>query len=765
MIIYRGSYTDIETNPLTNENAQVVKRLDLIDMSSNPFNVVLTEEVSGTDTIYTFSFDTLPVTAIGTAIEYTSNGGLNWFLVPGGTTSPQSITLPTLDYEFSFTIQIPGGWLYWSNINQIVPLEFTDNPVNDVVIDNDENVFTPIRSRQLEIEIFSSNSINIRNFVDGGDDRFKVDWYIDDVLNFTGHLSVADISQEFLPDPNVISLTAVDGLGLLSDIPLTDRNGEVPTNEIEILDLLQFALSKTSLQLNLKVIFNIREETASNLDDDITGAGHFFRYCFLDAKTFEDEIGTCENCYDVISKILGHEAVLFQHLGEWVILRIDEVDYDLPLNTYYKWNWVGDFIEKGTESNQKNIGVGEDYSFMNDSAVVYIAQLFRQSILNYKYETPKEIPCNPDFERGDLIDGSDPDSKTYELDCWGQYRENYPTSGLITATVTIYVRRLFLNGYETERYVVIPWAAVSSNLILSSNIPVVANEKIEVTMSRRLSADVSGSGFYRDNGIQVRLIGDDGTYWTLQGETSVGDPLLWVASNSDFTTNNNYLWFEGDTSRDMTEPESLYGETISPPMPVGGIVQVLAHQSHINGWNRDTYILQVGVKMIPFINGSYELFTGQQTIVSQSVGNRNTREEDVFISDSPSPIYKGAIKIFTGVGYGYPLAGLFYDAARNPAGTTEFKKYAEIQAYDVWNQVNRTMVRFEADIDHSNPAPALINKYYITDANVNSNNRIFLLLHYDYNSYLCEWNAFLTEVVNSNEPKEYTGLTFKYITK
>ena len=75
------------------------------------------------------------------------------------------------------------------------------------------------------------------------------------------------------------------------------------------------------------------------------------------------------------------------------------------------------------------------------------------------------------------------------------------------------------------------------------------------------------------------------------------------------------------------------------------------------------------------------------------------------------------------------------------------------------------MVRFEADIDHSNPAPALINKYYITDANVNSNNRIFLLLHYDYNSYLCEWNAFLTEVVNSNEPKEYTGLTFKYITK
>ena len=67
MTIYRGIYVDVETN-LANENIQVEKRIDIVDSASNPYNVALTEEVDGSDTIYTFSFDTLPVTAIGTVI-------------------------------------------------------------------------------------------------------------------------------------------------------------------------------------------------------------------------------------------------------------------------------------------------------------------------------------------------------------------------------------------------------------------------------------------------------------------------------------------------------------------------------------------------------------------------------------------------------------------------------------------------------------------------------------------------------------------------
>ena len=111
---------------------------------------------------------------------------------------------------------------------------------------------------------------------------------------------------------------ALDGLGYLSNIPLTDYNEEVPQNEQKILDLILWALAKTGLTLNLRVIYNIREITASTLNDDTNGQGHFFWHEYVDAKTFEENVGELTNCYDVITKLLGNSAVLFQYLGSGV---------------------------------------------------------------------------------------------------------------------------------------------------------------------------------------------------------------------------------------------------------------------------------------------------------------------------------------------------------------------------------------------------------------------------------------------------------------
>ena len=761
MTIYRGIYTDTETNA-ANENIQAVKRLDIIDTAGNPYNIVVTSEVVGPNITFTFTFDTLPANATGTSIGYSSDGGINWLSNTGGVVSPRTLTVPFSAYLLTFTIQTPTGNIYWSNEDTIVPLEMTDDPVRDIVIDNDEDKFTTIRSRQFGINIYSSNTISINTFSIGADDRFKVNYYIDDVLNFTGFLSMGDISQEFMPDPNVISMIAVDGLGFLNDIPLTNFDGDTPQNENAIIDYLLWALSKTGLQLNLRACFNIREVTAQDLNNDATGIGHFYKWCYLDAKTFEDEVGTCINCYDVISYILGEEAFIFQYLGEWRIQRVDEMEHGLLVGTWFQWNYQGNFLGKYNETHEGSIGIDDSYSWMNDDCLMTNDRLVKESRLTYRYELPEEIPCNIDFERGDAIDDSGSE-RTFELDCWEKKRENYPTSGLIPATVSIYVQRIYVNDYEKERYVVIPYAAVSSNLILSSNIYVNEKDKFSIGMSRRLSSDVSGSGFYRDNGMQVRLIGDDGTYWTLQGETSAGDTLEWVQSDSDFLTNNKYFWFEGDVDRDMTEPESLYGSTESPPIPVAGYIQLLAHQTHQASWNRDTYIDSVSFTYIPYINGSYQVYTGQQHIVAQTENTRNIRDKEVKISDSPARLYKGALLIADSPNY--VLAGLFYNAATEPDGPVYPKPYGEIQAFDVWNQYNRTMVKFDGTVDKSNPAPTMVNKWFMTDPHPNSNNRIFLLLHYEYDTHLCEWTGVFIEVSNSIINKQYTGNSFKYLTK
>ena len=126
-------------------------------------------------------------------------------------------------------------------------------------------------------------------------------------------------------------------------------------------------------------------------------------------------------------------------------------------------------------------------------------------------------------------------------------------------------------------------------------------------------------------------------------------------------------------------------------------------------------------------------------------------------------MYKGALLIADSPNY--VLAGLFYNAATEPDGPVYPKPYGEIQAFDVWNQYNRTMVKFDGTVDKSNPAPTMVNKWFMTDPHPNSNNRIFLLLHYEYDTHLCEWTGVFIEVSNSIIYKQYTGNSFKYLTK
>lgn len=762
MRIYRGEFVDTNTDS-DNQNNQKVIRIDIGDKRSNPYNVQYSFETVGPNILYTFTFDTLPAEAFQTQIVWSSNGGASWNTQTGGTSSPQTITLPPAVYLFQFIVYFPDNVTVTINFeDEIIDLELTDYPLRISVIDNDEDVFTPIRAKQAEINIYSGNGINIATFAYGEDFDYPVNIYYDGGLIFTGFLSVSELSQEFLPDPNVISLVATDGLGRLSEIPLTDFDGETPENEQEILLFVLWCLAKTGLGLNLAVGFNIREQNATSLNSDTNGGGHFFKFCYLNSKTFEDQIGTCINCFDVLTKIFGFEMQLHQREGEWRIMRIDEIEYDRN-HTIYRWQWDGTFIDKQTEVHEKNIGVGEDYSWMNDDALQLLIAGKKELRLTYKYELPIELVCNIDFSRGDYVADIDADSKKYNLDCWEQRRENWPATGDIPADANIYLRRDFNGvGYESNRYVVIEDSVIQSNFIMSSNFPVNAQDKVSVQMSRRMSADVGGSGFYRDNGMQIRLYGNDGTRWTLSGETSGGDELGWVESDTDFTINNKYLWFEGDVSRDMTEAEGLYGNTESPPIPVAGYLRFCLHQTHQTSWGGvSTFIDSFSFDYYSYINGAYQKYTAQQHIVAS--GSGSTREDQVYMSDSPNQVNKGAILVADGSGF--RTSNTFYNGATEPDGPIYIKPYGEIQLFDVWNQINRVMARFEGTIDKNSPLPDLLDKFFLTDANEMTNNRIFLLLHYEMDMHLCEWSAFFTEVQHALIAKKYTDNTFKYLTK
>ena len=57
-------------------------------------------------------------------------------------------------------------------------IELSATPVLMEVIDNDEDKYTPIRSKQLTIQLHTSTEIDISTFSEGGDNRYYVEFAV-----------------------------------------------------------------------------------------------------------------------------------------------------------------------------------------------------------------------------------------------------------------------------------------------------------------------------------------------------------------------------------------------------------------------------------------------------------------------------------------------------------------------------------------------------------------------------------------------------------
>jgi hypothetical protein len=539
----------------------------------------------------------------------------------------------------------------------IITLQGAPQPFRLSVIDSDEDILTPVKSQQLTIQFLSDgvSGIGMNTFASGSDARWSFHLYIATETLLRGFLVLNDMSEDFMPDPNIVVLTGTDGLGLLKDIPWVDFSGNNPVGDYKLASIIMQCLYRTGVVINLHAAFNIK---LAGLIDDIsivnTTDEHFFSKVYLNAKTFEDQIGTCINCYDVLKRILGEEARVFQRNGVWFIQRIDEmiVTGGVYITTFSS---SGIFLQNtGAKTWEKSVGKDSPYTifFSREQTRVVPTRPVKDIKESFSYEYPQEVPDNTDFDRGDLIDGTNPLSKTYKIADWVSLFSNTSTDD--APTTPIYIRRIFVNDYETERYVVIEAKSGDFNFIMSNPIRVGLKDKFILGLEMRLSSDVGGSGFYRDNSIQVRLYGNDGTFWTHQSANSASAEKKWVACTSTFRTNQKFFSVEGDSVNDQTESIGLYnGE--SAEIPVAGYIRIILGASENFGDDHDTYYSGLSFDYRPYINGSHGKFTGQEQTVTQSGAYKEKRETQVYMTDAPRMLQKGAmlkelslVEIFSG---------------------------------------------------------------------------------------------------------------------
>lgn len=724
----------------------------------------------------------------------------------------------------------------------IIDLELSDTPlVLDIIDDNETK--NGIKSKRVTIGVHTSSELGIYNFASGGDNRFYVEITNPDTpfIIFVGWLSISDLSQDFQPDPNVLSLIATDGLGFMSDEQLTDENGNLFQGENPILNYIQACLSKTGLSLRFNAVYNIRESSMVVRDSDPSDEGHFLKHVYLNAKTFETDIGEADDARTAMEKIMGKICTLFQHDGEWWLVIIDELEYSSIMRVT-KWYETGEFVYNTVVEPSKTIGDGEALSWMNDDAVVSTERPVKEVSLKYLYETPKEIPCNSEFARGTGPDitGAANETIDYEPECWEFLREAVDNIDLDSAPVVGSVgvlRKRYEYGYEKERYLVTQQAGGFRHYFKSSAIQMDNQSKISLSVNWWMNGNL---GDVNVNLIHVRFIGNSGTIYDLNRPAGA-DNATW---SQKLATDPVFADVVQVSASGVDTTENQQASVTTPPVPEAGFLYIRL----INDLNSPTqrYFSGLEVDYIALVNGSYQTYTGQVNTVTQEGSYKALIEDQVYISDAPSVNHKGALLIrgdnieaysglasfgnsndiqidgdvrssfeigkryqvtgsasnnieFTVVSKSYSIIGdlttivgnatttlevdadviigavvfvlptSFYSAQVFPTGPPDITythPFGYLQVFDVWNQHNRVMYKFEGTIDGldtgSDP-PDMMHKYFLSDIDNATNNKVFAPVHISRQDFhLCEWQGFFHELYDNTIAKQYTGHSFKY---
>lgn len=373
---------------------------------------------------------------------------------------------------------------------------------------------------------------------------------------------------------------------------------------------------------------------------DITAVGHLYNSIYLDSKTWEgSDIGTMLDSLEVLKRILGFQCFIEQKNGYWWIINVDEIRIG---SSYYvaEFDADGNFVETTQQSMLMEIGIDSPMQFMNDDAGVTGERPLKRLDLVYDYEYRDEFICNEDFERGTGPEPTGAESETldYTLQCW-DFLRSYASGIDVTPFVgsTGLLRKLYENGYEKERYLVLENAGGFIHYFRSQAIRVAAKSKFDFSINYKYNSDYSA---VRTEIAHVRVVGDDGFVYDWEYDTQF-EINRWVQK----TTSDPVFTEEvQDNITGLNTSEWLSFSATCPAIPVSGKLYIRLMMGQAAG--NIKYFSGFSFNYIPLINASYRKYSGQKHSIEQVVNPEKYKskvDDTVYMSDAPDPNIKGAL--------------------------------------------------------------------------------------------------------------------------
>lgn len=517
--------------------------------------------------------------------------------------------------------------------------------------------FDPIISceAKLSLTLYPQDAQEFDDFIVTFADEWKVMAYDDGQIIFVGFLTPGEGRAEFQDKPYDITLSAVDGLGLLKGVLLTKDNGDRFINVSLIKDYVLAILNKTGLGLNLVLFSNIVEASMQDRTQDQNA--DTFNQTGLHARTFLNNPTEFNDCYTCLERILSEYFCIYQWFGKWVIVRIGELQENVGAKIWHtEYDSTGSIMHVG-QFLYDPAAVGRDRLIHPVELSQFIGSNFaiKSSRYTFNYNIWPEIPTNNKFERGTLFDSGNVIEngqvtgtyKKFTIDDWLYGITNptqgstQPPNGMLPTTDLAY-RKSTYNIYGTEilREIVLErnGGVAGHRFLRCEGIPVSQFDRIEINIDFKTSQAGTGTRQYLLVMLE-QLPGASGAGYRLDnGATAPPDgigTLTWAHTSS--------LKFLAKFYQTGEDASQYYSFTLSPPpLPIDGILYII-FMNYDPPIGRVVAYKNFSLDYYPSIAGSLSQIKADYAETSQNGSYKDTIDEEVFISDSTKKVLQGSL--------------------------------------------------------------------------------------------------------------------------
>jgi hypothetical protein len=626
-----------------------------------------------------------------------------------------------------------------------ITLQGADRPFVLKEYNTDDNIFKPLRPQMAEMNIIaSSSSISIDDFLANNDTDIEVRFDFGSYSNYWVGYLLQDDFQEVWQDTNhIITLTATEYLGRLKEIEISN-NGSQLIGKFTPASIVSYALNNSPVsQIGTRTINNLYH---SSMTDSVGTTG--FNQCYIDAKTFQINASQYDDAYNAIEKInKSWNQTLFQYRGAWVNLRVEELFIPKTENLRgYQTSLILPGYIPIDRRYDILIGKNESVKQITPEMIRFIRRKTKKDTIQFNLNQFDEIICNGSFSRGDLI-VSDPSYKVYELNEWDWIEGSLATP--TTPTTGSYGRyeTFDVDFRLTDQYAYLTQDSSNTRFLRSCTVDVLQNEKLNFSIDHKYDINFGGNStqavFY------VVLFGTSNNYF-------LDDDGVWYLSNPSLSLNQKSILIYYNGTGGLIPGEYNTSSVTSNSIPESGYIRIYLALPNTNFiTNQYKRFKNLNIQISTTFNGiNLETINAIQSIFTKTVDVKNNFEDEVYIDDGVSKLYKGSIFESDGNTLTNPTWYRYrYD-------TEEFG-FRKQNAISVWenNRFNRNKIdgNFYGLTFNGGEPIGLINTIQFVDDDPNKVYYIANLKEIDFSS--STWSATLVEIFD--EEKDLSSIGYE----